>query len=212
MKKIFSLALLLCACQGLEEPAEILTGPATANPLPWDRSHFVVNTPFTGEMAPDEQLGRLRAAGVHIGTFWDLVAASEEPLAEQLDDISGLLAGVPERDAFLVEQHVAQYVIERARAGETLPAETLAPFVELLHKNKSQRTDLLYYGLKATERLWPEARIRAYAAAGIADAQAWQQQVANGPQLPPSELAKAGRNVVLENVAAHEAQLAQLAR
>lgn len=207
------LSIFLIACNDIVEP-----GPAVTLPIAEASNARTVNAlPFDASMTSGEQIARLDAATALLGDFYDITRGLDPGSSAQERDaaLRPLLDVAPPEDAWMLEQEIAQYVLEAALLGrgQELDATLIAFHLEKLHENGSQRADLLYLGLQPLRGMWPDDKVQAYAEAGVKAAQKWQQQVATGPQLSPDVLGKAGgRNVAFETIAQYEPLLARLAR
>lgn len=155
-------------------------------------------TPELEGKSVEEQRSIIRAssfaaASRYHSTFDKLEAAAS--LSEKDRIAKEAIAATPQEGKFLMEQFVAQYMLEQLLSSDQNDLQMIAHHIEALHHNESQRADLIAGGLERLRTIWLEAKVKQYAAEGASRAQSWLDSVSRAatssskfsPEAPPPQ-------------------------
>ena len=218
MKNYLLLSALLftaaCTAPSAQEEAFVFNTTAAENAQTAFSSRIAIGLPATAGLSKEAQQARISAASrAAMPRFWDaypqLEASSDLTATDAL--ARTLISETPEEGRWLMEQYVGQYMLEKLLATENAHTDYVAFYVELLHRNDSQRADLLAGGLSRLQRTWPREKVQAYAADGVAHAEHWLGRVgrASSAKAAPESLPPQHTN--RDGVAQYVGQLAALA-
>lgn len=178
MKRISLLLLLIAACTSPSAQEDLFTFMATSlqEGQAAFSSRMVIGLPDADHLTPEAQRAMLGAAHrAAMPRFWEAYPQLEAAADPEVQDAlaRAVVSGTPEEGRWLIEQYVGQYMLETLLSTPESDADVVAHYVEMLHRNDSQRTDLLAGGLHRLQETWPRERVQAYAADGVARAERW---------------------------------------